>query len=393
MDGRGQHDHRDHQAQHVHGKSPLAAGHLLCPAPSRRPGRYPGSGVQAHLAGLAEPLLAEAETSELYGGQIRDGVLHSPSYADLGQVRLHEGGTVPGLDDTGELKNAGGITRTCRTARWRLNTSSPLGRRRLQVESDTGVGGPPPHSWSPSATAPASPSMAVGVRTPPGPGPRSPPSAPQTARRNQKASHREFDGGAIPLDIISVSIHASKTFSDNINREISQTFTADIGGDGPSPERASRAASNAQSRYTQALQRAEPPVEAARKSSTPSERGFTMRAHTRIKKVAIAVVSAPLLAIAAGAGAAHAAATAAPEHVVSFHYDNGWGWGWGWGGGHHHGNGWGWGWGGGHHHGNGWGWGHNGGGWGHNGGGWGHNGGGWGHNGGGWGHNGGGWGH
>ncbi|WP_427168820.1 ATP-binding protein (plasmid) [Streptomyces sp. C1-1] len=90
--------------------------------------------------GLAEPLLAEAETSEMYGGQIRDGVLRSPSYADLGQVRLQEGGIDPELDDVDELKTAGRITRSGRTAWWRVNTGSPLGRRWLQVESDNGVG-------------------------------------------------------------------------------------------------------------------------------------------------------------------------------------------------------------------------------------------------------------
>ncbi|MGA5375983.1 ATP-binding protein [Streptomyces griseoincarnatus] len=90
--------------------------------------------------GLAEPLLAEAETSELYGGQIRDGVLRSPSYADLGQVRLQEGGIDPELDDVDELKTAARITRSGRKAWWRVNTGSPLGRRWLQVESDTGVG-------------------------------------------------------------------------------------------------------------------------------------------------------------------------------------------------------------------------------------------------------------
>ncbi|MGW5548388.1 hypothetical protein [Streptomyces sp. NPDC003998] len=58
-------------------------------------------------------------------------------------------------------------------------------------------------------------------------------------------------------------------------------------------------------------------------------------------------MSAPILAIAAGAGVAQAAATSAPEHVVSFHQDDGWGWGHGGGWGH----GWGWG------HGGGWGWG------------------------------------
>lgn len=90
--------------------------------------------------GLAEPLLAEAETSELYGGQIRDGVLRSPSYADLGQVRLHEGGIDAALDDVDELKGSGRITRSGRTSWWRVNTGSPLGRRWLQVESDSGVG-------------------------------------------------------------------------------------------------------------------------------------------------------------------------------------------------------------------------------------------------------------
>jgi hypothetical protein len=90
--------------------------------------------------GMAERLLAEAESSKLYGGHIRDGVLRSPSYADLGQVRLQEGGIDPELDDVDELKSAGRLTRSGRTAWWRLNTGSPLGRRWLQVETDAGVG-------------------------------------------------------------------------------------------------------------------------------------------------------------------------------------------------------------------------------------------------------------
>ncbi|WP_030618326.1 ATP-binding protein [Streptomyces achromogenes] len=90
--------------------------------------------------GLAEPLLTEAETSELYSGQIRNDVLCSPSYADLGQVRLQEGGIDPELDDVDKLKSAGQITRSGRKAWWRLHTASPLGRRWLQVESDAGVG-------------------------------------------------------------------------------------------------------------------------------------------------------------------------------------------------------------------------------------------------------------
>jgi hypothetical protein len=115
----------------------LAGGIALRPA---RPAEIVWMIQHALHRGLAEPLLAEAETSELYGGQIRDGVLRSPSYADLGQVRLQEGGIDPGLDDTGELKSAGRITRSGRRAWWRVNTGSPLGRRWLQVESDQGVG-------------------------------------------------------------------------------------------------------------------------------------------------------------------------------------------------------------------------------------------------------------
>ncbi|MFF7987117.1 ATP-binding protein [Streptomyces sp. NPDC007901] len=115
----------------------LAGGIAFRPA---RPAEIVWMIQHALHRGLAEPLLAEAETSGLYGGQIRGGVLRSPSYADLGQVRLQEGGIDPELDDADELKSAGRITRSGRTAWWRLNTGSPLGRRWLQVESDAGVG-------------------------------------------------------------------------------------------------------------------------------------------------------------------------------------------------------------------------------------------------------------
>ncbi|MEW2471093.1 ATP-binding protein [Streptomyces sp. NPDC046994] len=115
----------------------LAGGVSFRPA---RPAEIVWMVQHALHRGLAEPLLAEAEASELYGGQIQGGVLRSPSYADLGQVRLQEGGIDPALDDVNDLKNAGGITRSGRTAWWRLNTGSPLGRRWLQVESETGVG-------------------------------------------------------------------------------------------------------------------------------------------------------------------------------------------------------------------------------------------------------------
>ncbi|MGW7824638.1 ATP-binding protein [Streptomyces puniciscabiei] len=123
------------QASHV--EAALAGGIAFRPA---RPAEIVWMIQHALHRGLPEPLLTEAETSELYGGRIRDGVLRSPSYADLGQARLQEGGIDPDLDDTGELTSAGRLTRSGRKAWWRLNTGSPLGRRWLQVESDTGVG-------------------------------------------------------------------------------------------------------------------------------------------------------------------------------------------------------------------------------------------------------------
>ncbi|MGW1966494.1 ATP-binding protein [Streptomyces sp. NPDC001935] len=115
----------------------LAGGVVFRPA---RPAEIVWMVQHALHRGLAEPLLAEAETSDLYTGQIRNGVLRSPSYADLGQVRLQEGGLEPGLDDVEELSSAGRITRSGRKAWWRVNASSPLGRRWLQVESDAGIG-------------------------------------------------------------------------------------------------------------------------------------------------------------------------------------------------------------------------------------------------------------
>ena len=115
----------------------LAGGIAFRPA---RPAEIVWMIQHALHRGLTEPLLAEAEASELYGGQVREGVLHSPSYADLGQVRLQEGGIDPALDDADDLGSTGQITRSGRTAWWRLKAASPLRRRWLQVESDTGIG-------------------------------------------------------------------------------------------------------------------------------------------------------------------------------------------------------------------------------------------------------------
>ncbi|MCQ1581204.1 ATP-binding protein [Streptomyces parvus] len=87
--------------------------------------------------GLEEPLLVEAERSEQFGGQVRAGVLRSPSYADLGQVRLAEGGREPAADDEAESKPK---QRSESGPWWRGGGASPLLRRWLQVECEAGTG-------------------------------------------------------------------------------------------------------------------------------------------------------------------------------------------------------------------------------------------------------------
>ncbi|MFE2326920.1 ATP-binding protein [Streptomyces sp. NPDC059385] len=86
--------------------------------------------------GLEEPLASDAEHSPLYGSRIHDGQLHSPSYADLGQVRLSEGGQ-PRQQEQKDTKarwaGPGGWWRSAATA-------SPIGRKWLQVETEAGTG-------------------------------------------------------------------------------------------------------------------------------------------------------------------------------------------------------------------------------------------------------------
>lgn len=87
--------------------------------------------------GLEEPLASDAERSPLYGSRIQDGQLRSPSYADLGQVRLSEGGQPRQPEKKPNAKarwaGPGGWWRTAATA-------SPVGRKWLQVETDAGMG-------------------------------------------------------------------------------------------------------------------------------------------------------------------------------------------------------------------------------------------------------------
>ncbi|MCX4515928.1 ATP-binding protein [Streptomyces sp. NBC_01619] len=98
--------------------------------------------------GLDEPLLAEAERSPLYGGRVRDGELRSPSYAELGQIRLAEGGrtdATDGISDAdGRAKQGKQKSKRRRPQAgqpwWRADGASPLLRRWLQVECEAGTG-------------------------------------------------------------------------------------------------------------------------------------------------------------------------------------------------------------------------------------------------------------
>ncbi|MFF0205862.1 ATP-binding protein [Streptomyces sp. NPDC005017] len=114
----------------------LAGGIALRPA---RPAEVVWMIQHALHRGLPEPLLTEAETSDHYGGHVRSGMLRSPSYADLGQVRLHEGGIDPAGEDSDEHP-ATDATRSGRGSWLRRTTASPLARRWLQVETETGTG-------------------------------------------------------------------------------------------------------------------------------------------------------------------------------------------------------------------------------------------------------------
>jgi energy-coupling factor transporter ATP-binding protein EcfA2 len=93
--------------------------------------------------GLEEPLLSDAEDSSLFESRVAGGTLRSPSYAELGQVRLLEGGQSPArgeLDDAGAARaEQRGRPKALRSW-WRGSGTSPLGRRWLQVECEAGIG-------------------------------------------------------------------------------------------------------------------------------------------------------------------------------------------------------------------------------------------------------------
>ncbi len=128
------------RAQRV--QSALGGGLSLRPA---RPAEIVWMVQHSVHRGLDEPLLADAEESDLYGSRLADGALRSPSYADLGQIRITEGGR-PVMVETAakesqtQKRGRGGRTQRGGAAWWRRDGASPLARRWLQVECEAGTG-------------------------------------------------------------------------------------------------------------------------------------------------------------------------------------------------------------------------------------------------------------
>ncbi|WP_042422276.1 ATP-binding protein [Streptacidiphilus anmyonensis] len=117
------------QARHL--AATLASGPALRPA---RPAEIVWMCRHAISRGLAEPLLLEAEHAPTGGGRIIGGTLRSPSYLELGQVRLTEGGRPAPTDNTSRdrMKSQGRGLR-------RADGTSLISRRWLEVESEAGT--------------------------------------------------------------------------------------------------------------------------------------------------------------------------------------------------------------------------------------------------------------
>ncbi|WP_372404851.1 ATP-binding protein [Streptomyces luteireticuli] len=89
--------------------------------------------------GLDEPLLVEAASADTaYEGAVVGGVLRSPSYADLGQVRLLEGGMEP--VGSGSEADGGPSVARARPRGGRARGPSPVRRQWLEVECEAGTG-------------------------------------------------------------------------------------------------------------------------------------------------------------------------------------------------------------------------------------------------------------
>ncbi|MFI1169182.1 ATP-binding protein [Streptomyces sp. NPDC020801] len=109
----------------------LSGGLGLRPA---RPAEIVWMHQHAVARGLEEPLLAEAERSGMRGSRLVSGTLRAPSHADLGDVRLLEGG----FDDESETAADPGTARKSARRTRRRSQNGMTGRRWLQVESEAG---------------------------------------------------------------------------------------------------------------------------------------------------------------------------------------------------------------------------------------------------------------
>ncbi len=131
----------EYQEQAARVQAALGGGLALRPA---SPAEIVWMVQHAVRRGLSEPLLADAEASPLYGGRVSGGQLRSPSYANLGQVRLAEGGRPNGSGVQAAKADTARTPKSGRSASgkpwWRKDGASPLLRRWLQVECEDGTG-------------------------------------------------------------------------------------------------------------------------------------------------------------------------------------------------------------------------------------------------------------
>ncbi|MFC7934586.1 ATP-binding protein, partial [Streptomyces cinereoruber] len=76
----------------------------------------------------------------LYGSRVAGDELRSPSYADLGQVRITEGGRPAAAESENRKDGKASRSKPGGAAWWRRDGASPLARRWLQVECEAGTG-------------------------------------------------------------------------------------------------------------------------------------------------------------------------------------------------------------------------------------------------------------
>ncbi|GGO59082.1 ATP-binding protein [Streptomyces lasiicapitis] len=126
------HEVDEHQQRARQVTAELGGGLELVPA---RPAEIVWMHQHALARGLDEPLLAESERSSLRGSRLVSGVLRAPSHADLGQVRLLEGGQDESALGSGAAKKPA----RPRGRRGKGRAGHQVGRRWLQVESEAGT--------------------------------------------------------------------------------------------------------------------------------------------------------------------------------------------------------------------------------------------------------------